>query len=364
MSKKVLHLTTVHPRFDVRVFYKEARALSKEYQVSIVVADGLGSEDYEGVSFIDLGKPKNRWSRVLFYPFKLLRKSIKHKADIYHFHDPELMLVGLLLRLLGKKVIYDVHEHVPESFFLKVYMSKIFQYVGYMSSLLFESVVSRFYSGIIVVTPRLHKRFQKINKRTVIVANYPDVKLVSDNRKNFQNRSICYAGGITSDRGILQVLEALDDVDAQFLLAGRSDARYLDELKRHRNWCKVVFFGELPWKEVFKKLYSQASLGLLTMLPAPNTNDALPIKLFEYMACGLPVISTDIPLWNEILVNAECGVCIDPTAKKMFSDALNRMLDNEKLLEQYSLNAKKSIRNHYNWQSQEETLLKFYGELI
>src|SRR2546428_6863995 len=104
---KVCHLSSVHKRYDVRVFYKQCRSLAKRgYETTFVIADNKGDELKNGVNIIDVGAPTNRIQRITQTIFKIYKKALAINADVYHFHDPELLSIGLLLRLKGKKVIY------------------------------------------------------------------------------------------------------------------------------------------------------------------------------------------------------------------------------------------------------------------
>ena len=112
---KVCHLSSVHPRNDIRIFLKECISLKDAgYDLSYVVADGLGDDEIQTIKIFDVGKPKHRFTRIFFSSLKVIIKGATIKADVYHFHDPELALFCLVYRILGKKVIFDVHENVVE----------------------------------------------------------------------------------------------------------------------------------------------------------------------------------------------------------------------------------------------------------
>lgn len=128
----VAHLTSVHPREDVRIFHKECRTLAKAgYDVSLVVADGKGDETREGVSIIDVGRTEGgRWSRMTATRGRVLHQALELDADIYHFHDPELLPAGLTLRSKGKRVIYDAHETFPATLKTKPYIPWPLNFLG------------------------------------------------------------------------------------------------------------------------------------------------------------------------------------------------------------------------------------------
>ena len=111
---KIVHLTSVHPRFDTRIYHKMCCSLvASDYKVSLVVADGKSDELLNGVQIYDVGGSKGRRDRILNAPSRVLDKALELNADLYHLHDPELIPVGLKLRKDGKRVIFDCHEDAP-----------------------------------------------------------------------------------------------------------------------------------------------------------------------------------------------------------------------------------------------------------
>lgn len=108
---KLCHLTSVHSRFDIRIFHKECASLARKgFMVNLVVADGKGDEVNNGVAIHDVGSSNGRFDRMRRAPNRVLKKALSLDAEIYHFHDPELIPVGLGLKRHGKKVVFDVHE--------------------------------------------------------------------------------------------------------------------------------------------------------------------------------------------------------------------------------------------------------------
>ncbi|TVQ80521.1 MAG: hypothetical protein EA369_02245 [Bradymonadales bacterium] len=93
----------------------------KDFEVYLIAAAHDDSE-IDGVKIVAIKKWPNRILRMSLSPIELLWKALKLKASIYHFHDPELIPVGIALRLLGKRVVYDVHEDYVSSISQKAYL--------------------------------------------------------------------------------------------------------------------------------------------------------------------------------------------------------------------------------------------------
>lgn len=364
--KKIAHLTSAHPRYDTRIFVKECRSLAEHYDVSLVVADGLGDEVKDGVCIVDVGKPAGRRDRMLGTTRKVLEKALALDAALYHLHDPELLPVGLRLKKAGKKVIFDAHEDLPLQVRNKTYLHPWVRRAAAFAVKRFEVYACRRFDAVVGATPFIRDKFLAIHPVTVDINNYPIIEELQ-NSVDFDKRenAVCYVGYITAVRGIREIVRAMEKTpECRLLLAGKFQETDVEsEVRGYPAWKQVDFLGFLD-REGIAEVLRRARAGLVTLHPAPNYLDALPVKMFEYMAAGIPVIASDFPFWRAIVEDAACGVCVDPLDPGAIAGAIRRMLEDSEASRIMGENGVQAVRDTYNWHAESQKLLALYAEVL
>lgn len=363
---KVCHMTSAHPADDVRIFHKECVTLANAgFQVFLVAANAQ-EETVKGVQIVSANvPPAGRFSRMLKTSKAVYKKALTLDADIYHFHDPELLPYALRLKRRGKKVIYDAHEDVPRQILGKHWIPRFFRTIISASVEVFENFVSRKLSFIVVSTPTIQDRFSKINTNTKAICNYPIlIENTAIPKWTDRKDAICYVGGITVIRGIQELVESLSFVENVTLnLAGSySPVSLQSELMKLNGWSKVTDYGYVGRSKIVE-LLNQSKVGMVTLYPQDNYLDSLPIKMFEYMLAGIPVVASNFPLWKRIIETENCGITVDPHNSKEIADAVTYLLENDRLAQEMGERGRQAVLEKYNWEAEGKKLIAIYAEL-
>ena len=364
---KIAHLTSAHPRHDIRIFVKECASLAAAgHEVHLVVADGKGDEINRDVRFHDVGpKRGGRFSRMTGTVKRVYEKALQLMPDVAHFHDPELIPAALRLQQAGIKIIYDVHEDVPRQVLAKHWIPDLARPWVSRGVETLEDYAARRFDAIVAATPVIRDRFARAGAKKVIdVCNYPILaELIRDTPWASRRNEVCYLGGISRTRGIAPIIAALPDTDTRLNLAGLwSEPDLKAQLEAEAGWSRVNDLGVLDRAGVAQVL-AQSKIGLVTLLPTPSYVESLPIKLFEYMAAGMPVIASDFPLWRQIIEDADCGLLVDPQNPQAIADAIAELLADDERARLMGLSGKQAVLAKYSWLAEADKLVDLYQEL-
>jgi glycosyltransferase involved in cell wall biosynthesis len=287
-------------------------------------------------------------------------------ADVYQLHDPELIPVGLRLKRLGKKVIFDAHEDVPAQLISKPYLGNVSGQLLSRSFGAYERYACRRFDGVIAATPIIRDKFLRINAATVDINNFPLLREF-DAPAGWADKApeVCYVGGISAIRGIRELVRAcaLLRSPARLVLAGAFTEPALEaEVTALPGWERVVPHGHLDRAGV-RRVLSRAVAGLVTLHPTANHLQAQPVKMFEYMAAGIPVIASRFPLLREVVEGHSCGVCVDPGDPAAIAAAIDQFVLHPELARRMGENGRRAVLDRYNWMPEARKLVDFYAQL-
>jgi glycosyltransferase involved in cell wall biosynthesis len=366
--KKVRHVTTVHSIGDPRIFHKECRSLAAlGYDVALVACHSR-SEVIDGVRIVPLDRPKGRLDRMLRVAWNAYRAAAAERADLYHFHDPELLWVAMLLKLRGRRVIYDVHEDVPKQIMSKHWIPARVRPLVSRAFASVERVAARLVDGIVAATPVIGRKFP--GPATVVVQNFPERAFtrtdgpatpLADRRDAF-----VYTGGLMEIQGVREMAEAFALLPEG--LAGTVAGSFIpppleDEVAAMPGWSRVRFLGQVPRTEIVRAM-DGARTGIVLNHPRPNYLDAYSTKMFEYMARGLPVVCSNFPLWVEIVGGADCGIPVDPRDATAIADAIRRLNEDPELARRLGENGRRAVAGRYHWEAELAKLEGLYRRIV
>lgn len=367
MNKRVCHLTSVHSAFDTRIFKKECCSLVKSGYDVFLIAPNVKSQVREGVHIVGVNtQRKSRYYRMFSFTRIIYRKALEIDACIYHFHDPELLPVGVKLKSKGKKVIFDSHEDVPQQIMDKKWIPLLFRGLYANLYAYFEKRQVRKLDAIVTVSPNIVERFKKYNQNTILITNFPKKDDIQTSERK-PGKSICFAGNISPvymHQNILSSLGKLEGIT--YLLAGKGEEAYLQALQKDKNWNRVEFAGQISSQEVWQ-LYVRSFAGVAIhnyTRSVDGRNGVLGVvKIFEFMSAGIPVICSDLLLWKKIVEEERCGICVNPHSVEEITKAIKYLSEHPLEAQIMGKNGQNAVLNKYNWELQEVQLLKLYQTL-
>jgi glycosyltransferase involved in cell wall biosynthesis len=370
--KRICHMSSVHHGLDTRIFRKECVSLAKAgYETHLVTNasnDDIVEAARHGVTLHPLAAQQggNRLARILFHARHCYDMARSLNADLYHFHDPELIPYGVLLARAGRKVIFDAHEDLPNDIYSKDWIPAPAQRVVAMLCRALQNFGATRFSAVVAATPYIRSTFEGVARRVVVINNYPLLGELAPPPDACATRrdSVCYVGGIDLIRGIRQVVQALSGAGVTLHLAGDFASQELQSgISTLSGWERVKYHGVLNRQGV-TRILAQSLAGLVTFLPEPNHINAQPNKMFEYMSAGVPVIASDFPLWHDLIADAQCGICVDPNNPEAISAAIRHLRDHPDEVARMGNNGRQAVEKKYRWDCEEARLLTLYESII
>ena len=366
---KIVHLTTVHSPFDNRIFHRECKTLAAAGYEVVLVAFHDGDERIDGVQIRGVRRARNRLARMVLGTWRVLQTGWSEKGLVYHFHDPELIPAGLLLKMLGKKVVYDAHEDHVTAIMEREYLpapvrrliSRFFEWGENFSSRFLEiNMADRYYA----------ERFPR-GQTVLNYSRFPEVEEeILENRPRSAGIRLIYTGNVKVYRGAFINAGILGTIpEAELFLVGRCSAELAGEIEAivddgvDRLHMEGVGYL-VPFERIVERyLEAQWTAGLAVFPPSPHTVKKELTKIFEYMAYEIPVVCSNFPNLKRIVEGEECGICVDPENPEEIADAIRWLAERPEAAREMGKRGRDAARRQYNWEEEADKLLRFYREL-
>ena len=371
MRTTVVHLTTVHTPFDNRIFHKQCVSLVEMGYRVVLFVPHYKDEIVQGVEIRALPKPSSRLLRLLITTTKAFRMALREKAEIYHFHDPELIPAGLFLRLLRKNVVYDIHEDYVTSMLhvQRTYLPGPLRYLVSRAIAGVEYICGRFFKKVLA-----EKYYSKRFPEGVPILNYPkkrEFHFAVSGQINGSPPQLLYTGNITKVRGALQhagLVSKMEDV--RIFMVGKCDERLAEELMEIAGQGRQRLYLEgvgryVPFAKIMEYYKKGGWTAGLALFPATaHYMDKELTKFFEYMAAGIPIICSNFPVWQELMEKTGAGICVDPDNEAAVAQAVQFLAQNPNKAARMGEKGKKAVELKYNWEKEAEKLTNLYESLV
>ena len=365
---KILLASSLHRWNDVRIFHKEACSLAVKYDVTVM---GVASESISNageIRILTLPRPTSLLRRF-FNGCKILGEGLSGGYSIFHFHDPELLWVGFVVKLFRIKIIYDVHENTRAAAQIREWIPQLLRRVlgGLVHA--FELFGHWVFNGVILAEDSYFHNFP-INDKTVAVRNYVRVDNSPLHLRN-QSKRILYAGSVTVARGIGDLLDAVailqredPEIGATIIGSGPADDKTgLEKLTSQlSDPTSVEFVGYVDFGKL-KKFALDCHLAVVPLRRTKNYERSIPTKILDYMNWGLPYVYSRLQLTEELFGGKSGGIGFEPGDVDGLTKCLRLLLNDDSLCHQLREEGRAKVRQ-FDWKSEEKTLLRLYDRVL
>ncbi|WP_462159461.1 glycosyltransferase [Pseudoalteromonas sp. GB56] len=369
---KITHITTVHNAFDNRIYYKECQWLAKKGLDVTLVAPGENEEFKGAVKVLPLGKKHKGLLGRLRMVMKAYRTAVTTEADIYHIHDPELLILKPLFLLKRKCLVYDAHEAFHEQLLLKPSIPKAFRGASRLLAKLYERILIG--KGPVVFAETDYKNNYPYVDKFKFALNLPDVDTLTKLTKTDKGSSridIGYVGSITYARGCLTVLEELveikkanSELQLGYICIGPFNSPDIQG-KLEALGAQLDYFyapGYMKFEDA-SNVIKDCHVGCAVLDRTPNYISSYPTKIFEYMALGIPFLVSDFPINRQIVEEEECGLLVEPESRESINKALLSLIQDNELRGKLGNNGKNNIHK-YSWEEQVNNIIAGYRDWV
>lgn len=361
----ICYLSTTHDTHDSRLFHREACSLSKFNSLKIIAISQKNlDKNYNNIRFFPITPTKYKIFHFITI-LKVFFAGIACNADLYVCMEPGSLFSGVIIKKIKKKYLfYDGHEYFPELFadniifpqFIRPIIVKIMDYI--------EKMLVKYADVVITVDPYLKADYSKYNKDVYIFPNYPILKIFQNEMANPRGNGLIYIGYLKLEKGLHQILQAAIQAKTKITCVGPYASNYdRDEIEKFievNPSLDITIVGNIPHQEV-QKYISHSRIGMVLLQPLDRHLHVIPVKLYEYMACGKPVIASNFPDISAIIKRERNGITVNPTDIKEIRKAIQFLLNNPEKADQMGMNGRKAVEQYYNWEGIEQDFIELFS---
>lgn len=365
-GKIVMMANAGHRAFDSRIFLKEARSLAKAgFDVTIVVPHEK-DEERDGVKILSVARHTKGWRKLIVSPWLVYKRAMQCPRNaVFHLHDSELLWTGVLMKLRGRRMLYDAHEDTPQQITYQHWIPKLLRKPYGWFYYLLEKFCGRWFDAIIVAEPVIEQYFPPV--KTTLVRNFPIISQFPEALQPYTSRSkkVVYTGLLSRPRGTVEMAEASVIAkathDFTMIFAGDfSPSSLRDEVIGK---FPVEYIAWLDFPQLVK-LMMDSRAGMIVPHPIERYNTNYPIKLFEYMAAGLPVIASKHGESARFINEAKSGIVVDPLSPQEIAGAITWILDHPDEAAEMGARGRQATAKKWNWDTEANKLISLYQAMF
>lgn len=370
---RILHVSVVHKPDDPRIRERECRSLAEAgHEVTYLVPGAAPERDAAGVILSTL-PARRRTTRVLSSG-TILRALLRLRPTVLHIHDPELLLLFPAARALVPRLVYDMHEYVPEAVAGKPYLPPAVRPAAAAITAVAQRRLTALGDGVVVVVEDQLAALGERPTERLVLPNFPRVErfrgagqraeLAADPRLK-----LIYVGSLSRARGctmMLDVMQRLAPDEAVLYLGGTFNdaALELEVVERLALGLgdRVKLLGRVPPTELPEYLAAADVVWVPSQPDRQYSHPTIPTKLLEGMAVGLAALASDMPGRGELVRSEACGLAVPPTMEGHL-DGVRRLLAERDSLPEMGARGRRAVERRYSWEALEGDLVDFYGSL-
>ena len=377
MKNNLLIITSIHPDFDSRIWKLCTSLVKSGCEITLICPWNVpNGKVIEEVTLLTFSKITSRFMRLVFTPFQILNHLIPiiGKTDIVHFHDIDILPFMTLLSLF-KPVVYDIHENYPEEMLVRYWVPKPLRRFLFHIVRVSQNIFCQIIRNIVLVTPAQIKNFKTHSLNIFYLYNYATVNLISQIDDNYFQRKdrVVFVGSCYESNGLSLFLEIarlsksiMPDVEFSFPDRFGNDKNYrqkvVEYIEQHELTNTSMFPNVLPHE--LMSILNTATIAIAPDLRTLNRSLAIPTKLFEFMAAGLPIVSSDLPYQSELFSTFQIGILAQPENPLSFLEAIKELVHNRQYAYQLGVNGRAAFSAKFNWEVQIPELIKYYQGII
>ncbi len=365
-----IDILTLHGADDGRVFARQARSLARVCDRVRLVAPGATDGLRQGVELVGVRQPKGRLERLAVTPWLLLATTARDPAPVVYVHDASMLFLLPLLALMGRRCVYDAHEDYGNMVRHREWIPAPLRGVAGWGADRYERGLSRLAVGVATATAPLRSKFP--HRRVVTVYNLPtDDHLARGAREQTPARErefdLVHLGTLNPRRRAFfaSVLERLFEkrASARVLIVGAPPD--------HQRWWRRRFparhleaVGWVPHDQV-PALLGRCRVGV-SVHPwlTPHLELAVPVKVFEYMACGCAVVCSRMPELDRLLRPRDRRriAVVDGADEEAWLATIEEQLEDPDRIDRHAARLRAGLAERYGWSGEEGKLLAFFRE--